>query len=196
MAHCPTCTCKVELSDPDENTIGAFHSEPQDTEADAAFRIYPTSGTKRRIVLDAIAEAGDHGLTDVEVAERTKMHFQTSQPRRHELMRGGWVEDSGQRRETGKGGTAIVWVLTDQGRAEYAGDAPVSRRRRIVRTPRALNLPAPRTVPSKKSPAEDRPPRKTRTRGASSTGTGRSKEEIERARDRVRARNAAKSAGT
>lgn len=31
----------------------------------------------------------------------------------------GWIRDSGERRPTNNGASAIVWTMTDQGRAEY-----------------------------------------------------------------------------
>lgn len=109
---CPDCTC--ELSDPSINAEGARHRNASDTERAAAWAVLPRSGSQRMKVLAAFAENWSTGLTDVEVASVTGMHFQSSQPRRHELMKGGWVVDSGERRPTGKGGTAIVWRLSDK----------------------------------------------------------------------------------
>jgi hypothetical protein len=43
--------------------------------------------------------------------------------RRQELVKMGWLEDSTFRRETRRGCAAIVWVLTEQGRAQKVSTA-------------------------------------------------------------------------
>lgn len=121
--HCRTCSCN-ELSDPTEDTVGQHHRQPRSTELNAAWANMPRSGTQRGLVLDAIAASWPHGLSDVEIAAITDLHFQSSQPRRFELMKGAWIEDSGMRRPTGKGGTGIVWRLSEKGYAAYYGAAP------------------------------------------------------------------------
>ena len=79
----------------------------------------PRSGTQRLRVLDAIT-ASDGGLTDPEIAETTGLYLYSAAPRRNELVLGGWVEDSGVRRDTGRGGDAIVWRLSVVGQERLA----------------------------------------------------------------------------
>ena len=106
----------------DDNRIGAFHgpaSDAPETERAAAISVYPRTGTARRAVLDAIAAAGDRGMTDEEVALKCRLRLYTAAPRRNELVRDGWARDSDERRPTTTGTPAVVWVLTDEGRRQY-----------------------------------------------------------------------------
>jgi hypothetical protein len=106
------------LSDPDAVTVGAAHAPwrgAPDTERIAAALITPRTGLARRRVLDAIADA-PAGLTDYELAHVTGLRLYTAAPRRNELVSGGWVEDSGDRRPTDSGTLAAVWILTRRGR--------------------------------------------------------------------------------
>lgn len=92
-----------------------------DTSAEAARRIAPLTGAKRLEVLAAIVHSGHYGLTDEEGQELTGMNQNTYRPRRVELSEGykdivgGWVEDSGKRRDTRSGVPAKVWVATNKG---------------------------------------------------------------------------------
>lgn len=110
-----------ELGDPEADSIGGFHgpdSEAPDTERLGAIEVYPRSGTQRRLVLEAIAEAGFAGCTDDEL--RLGLNIWRAQARREELKRAGWVEDSGLRRPTSVNGRGAVWRLTPRGRSAYA----------------------------------------------------------------------------
>jgi hypothetical protein len=112
----------VVLPDPDRNTIGK-HQRPgaaSSTQINAALLVYPLTGTKRRIVLDMIRMAGEHGATDDEMQLELGMNPSTQRPRRVELVDDGWVEDSGRSRPTRSGVAAVVWVLTEAGRAHWA----------------------------------------------------------------------------
>lgn len=110
------------LPAPGVDRIGAFHG-PQagapTTEREAAISVYPRTGTARRRVLDHIARSGPHGATDEEVSLTLGMRLYTAAPRRNELLRYGWVEDSGRQRKTTTGTRATVWVLTERGRAQW-----------------------------------------------------------------------------
>lgn len=103
---------KAPLSDPGRNEIGHFAkaTEPE-TQRDAAIYLYPESGTQRLKVLDAIERAG--GLADEQGEDVTGMLHQSYTARRRELVTGGWVVDSGRRRENRSGTGAVVWVLSD-----------------------------------------------------------------------------------
>ena len=105
------------LSDPDAATPGQAHARARDTERAAALAVTPRTGTQRRRVLEAIAAAGADGLTDHELADTTGLYLYSAAPRRTELLRGGWVRDSGRRRATPLGGEAAVWTLTEEGAA-------------------------------------------------------------------------------
>lgn len=95
--------------DTPDTTTGRRHPE---TSHYAADRMLPRSGTQRARVLDSIryhTEWGDGGLTDEEIGVELGMNPSSVRPRRQELQKMGWVEDSGDRRETESGMRAIVW---------------------------------------------------------------------------------------
>ena len=102
------------LGDPDENRLGKFQrpGDAASTQQEAAVLIYPSSGSFRRNVLNAIVQADPYGMTDEEIQDRLHMNPSTQRPRRVELVEQGWVEDSGRRRTTQSGRSAVVWVLT------------------------------------------------------------------------------------
>jgi len=120
--RCPDCA--TPLPDPERLDIGKF-SDPNvsgapETQRQAAIIVYPKSGSQRMAVLTQIAESGDRGMTDDEVEEALHLRSQSVTPRRNELMNDGWVIDSGYRRTTVSGRQAVVWVLSEQGREEWA----------------------------------------------------------------------------
>lgn len=87
-------------------------SQPTDTQVNAALMAYPKSGTARRRVLEFIE--AHHGATDDEVQVGLGMNPNTQRPRRVELVEGGFIRDSGQRRKTQGGADAIVWKATGE----------------------------------------------------------------------------------
>jgi len=89
------------------------------TSRDAGLQAMPRSATRRYCVLEAIAIAGERGRTDDELIVQLGVPHQSVGPRRLELVEGGWIEDSGQRRRTRTGADAIVWVLTEGGAAKW-----------------------------------------------------------------------------
>lgn len=101
------------LSDPDENRPGFFSASRRPTQVDAAYAVYPRTGTQRRKVLNLIARAGERGLTDEEMQRSLRLPGNSERPRRLELEEGGWIVDSGRVRGTSASGNpAIVWVLS------------------------------------------------------------------------------------
>ena len=52
------------------------------------------------------------GATDEEATEALALRPNTYRPRRVELMEQGYVKDSGQRRHTASGRSAVVWIAT------------------------------------------------------------------------------------
>ncbi|HXI23108.1 MAG TPA: hypothetical protein VNG71_04465 [Pyrinomonadaceae bacterium] len=65
--------------------------------------------TMRREVLLLLQSKGSKGATDWEISEELGILRTSAGKRRHELVALGLVENSGQRRETDTGSTAIVW---------------------------------------------------------------------------------------
>lgn len=126
-SHCgrnwpPDSTWK-NLPSPDTNAIGKFHGPDAgapETERAAAIRVYPRTGTARRIVLDFIGATGERGATDDEMQAALTMGANTQRPRRVELLNAGWIEDSGARRKTGTGSDAVAWVLTGAGSEQWS----------------------------------------------------------------------------
>lgn len=109
----------ARLDDPDRDEV-QLRAGAGETERAAARAVFPASGTQRRSVLEAVAAAGEDGLCDHEIEAGLGMNPSSVRPRRGELADGGWVEDSGLRRQTPSGADAVVWVLTDAGRRALA----------------------------------------------------------------------------
>lgn len=104
---------------PVESDRAAAHHRPgHRTEISAAELVLPRAGILRRKALDAIA-GSNGGMTDAELAAATETYLYTIAPRRSELLRSGWVRDSGRTRTSDHGRDAIVWELSDAGRAAY-----------------------------------------------------------------------------
>lgn len=106
----------------DQLTFGMVESPTQrDTSAHAAAQIAPFTGNLRTKVLAVIVASGSRGITDEEGIAKLGIGSSTYRPRRVELhagwqeFDGGYIEDSGRRRETQSGRTAAVWVATDKG---------------------------------------------------------------------------------
>lgn len=113
------------LPSPDNERIGFFMAPdkaPLPTSRKAAIALYPSSGTKRRQVLDAIARSGERGMIDDEIEALLGMRHTTCSARRKELQNDGWIEHSGRYRKTSASKDAAVWVLTGQGRAQWTPD--------------------------------------------------------------------------
>jgi len=90
------------------------HRNAKRTENLAALRMLPHAGSGRRLVLETLY-AHPHGLTDEELAEVTGRPHNTIAPRRVQLAKVEWVEDSATTRPTKTGSEAIVWRLTAVG---------------------------------------------------------------------------------
>ena len=88
---------------------------------------FPKSGTSRIRVLHCIAFAGNYGRTDQELEERLGLPRPTAGNSRGELVKGGWVRDSGERRLTRAGNPAVVWVLTEAGQSAYRDRRGITR---------------------------------------------------------------------
>jgi len=74
----------------------------------AAVSIEPRRATWRRKVLEAIM-ASDDGMTDEELQLALNLNPSTERPRRIELVDEGSICDSGTKRNTTSGRSAVVW---------------------------------------------------------------------------------------
>ena len=107
---CPACGRDY----PDTNTAGP-NVAGSDTSRAAAFHVAPKAGTYRRRVLEELLTRYDHGLsgcTDEDGAATLRMDGNTYRPRRVELTKGMWVEDTGRRHLTASREAAVVWGPT------------------------------------------------------------------------------------
>lgn len=93
---------------------GVPHVRGSDTSREAAVQARSFAGTVRGRVLEAIQGAGDDGMTDDEIEALLHLRHQTASARRRELVRGGFVRDSGERRKTRSGCSATVWVAVPE----------------------------------------------------------------------------------
>jgi hypothetical protein len=104
------------------NDPGANHTSTaagaRATAKQAAINAYPRSGTQRAKVLNVLTRTVV-GLTDEEMQTLLGMGANTQRPRRVELVDGGFIEDSGQRRPTSTHSQAIVWRTTPKGQGKH-----------------------------------------------------------------------------
>ena len=91
-----------------EQQAPARRTDPE-TAHEAAAANQPERFTMRRDVLLMLQRKGPRGATDWEISEELGILRTSAGKRRHELVALGLVENSGQRRETDTGSTAIVW---------------------------------------------------------------------------------------
>ena len=79
--------------------------------------LYPKAGTDAHVVLIAVAQAGQRGLTRDELAVRLNRSLNTFTGRITELVEGGWLrhDPNAKKRKTRTGKTGKVLVLTDRG---------------------------------------------------------------------------------
>lgn len=67
-------------------------------------------------VLRCLAQVGSYGCIDDDYEQMIGLRADSAGKRRLELVRRGLVIASGAKRETRRGGTAEIWVITDAGR--------------------------------------------------------------------------------
>lgn len=100
-----------------EDRPAPHHADAGDTERQAAALVRPRAGTLRAGVLTWLLRR-PAGLTAGELAELLHAYLYSVAPRCTELRDDGWLEDSGARRPTPRGASAIVWRLSEAGAAE------------------------------------------------------------------------------
>lgn len=88
------------------------HDAPATSHA-AAVAIQPVMGRARQRVYACIHRSD--GMTDEEIQDALNMNESTERPRRGELVDSKHVTDSGRKRPTRSGCSAIVWVVTGGG---------------------------------------------------------------------------------
>jgi len=88
---------------------GKVHADAHDSESEAAA---PDRSALRRRVLEVLRNAGPKGSTDEETSVRAHIaRSHSAATRRLELMERGYpIRDSGNRRATSSGRSAVVWV--------------------------------------------------------------------------------------
>lgn len=102
LMRCPCGAVKDERTAPFQP-----HSA---TSVAAAQAIRPHMGRQQERVLHFLQTKGDAGATDEEIAEALGLNPSAARPRRVELQEHGLVADSGRRRQTRSGRSAVVWI--------------------------------------------------------------------------------------
>jgi DNA-binding HxlR family transcriptional regulator len=82
------------------------------TSHDAAAWAAKTQKSWHRRILRLLFAKPVNGATVDELERHFQASHQTMSPRVNELVNAGWLEDSGERRETRSGTEAIAWKLT------------------------------------------------------------------------------------
>lgn len=108
----------IKIKRIDENVVGLVQKDGPTTSKEAAVAVFPRSGTQRHRVLQALAMS-TFGLTDEDIEDITGLDYNSSGPRRRELVNAGWVKDSGEVRKSGKGVNQVVWKITTEGLKEW-----------------------------------------------------------------------------
>lgn len=110
--YCALCRRAAAASatpkpDVDRNVAPVGHTHPV-TAIVAAQRALPGTGTKRRMVLDAIRTSG--GLCDWELERLFGWKHESASACRRSLVQDGWLVDTGQTRPVpDTGNPAVVW---------------------------------------------------------------------------------------
>ena len=84
--------------------------------AEAAADAAPRATGDRLRILRALAEHG--AMTDEGLQTLLRMNPSTERPRHGELVDAGMVRDSGTTGRTNSGAKAVLWEITEAGRAE------------------------------------------------------------------------------
>lgn len=82
--------------------------------------IDPVAGRLRALAYRLIHEAGEHGMTALEIAEAAQHDRWGMSPRISELVSARAVVDSGRTRTNPSGREAIVWVIPEHGPSQEA----------------------------------------------------------------------------
>lgn len=118
--RCPTCrvtkglvpekTPKKPSKPPVErNSVRVSTSAPA-TSKKAAEKALPNSGTKRRMIYDAMVTAGEQGVCDHELEQMFGWVHQSASAARNSLMNDGWCVVSSIQRMTPQGNMANAYI--------------------------------------------------------------------------------------
>lgn len=99
---------KVIGPDPDAE----FHVQRDARATSRAIEPKMRKGSLQTKMLVHFEAVGDHGATDDEIEELSRLSHQSISACRNTLMRKGLVRDSGIKRKTRYGNDAVVWVRT------------------------------------------------------------------------------------
>lgn len=111
---------EVPVTPLDANMGPATHSPGHTTERTAALLAMPRAGTIRAKIIEKLYATTRQGLSAEQLAQRTGIYLYSLAPRIPELVRMGWVEDTGLRGDSSRGRDVIFWALTDDGRRKWA----------------------------------------------------------------------------
>jgi hypothetical protein len=111
-----TCPCQ-DGADVTANKPGKAHTGGHSTEKAAAWKVEPRTGTQRARVMLALWRVYPDGLLHEEIGEIDGISDKAHRTRTGDLVKGGWVEDSGLKRLTDTNSESIVWRLTEKGAA-------------------------------------------------------------------------------
>lgn len=110
------------LPDPSRASVLISHYSPN-TSQKAAHLALPRTGVNRRRVLDYIAVRCQidpwKGATDEELMTGLHLSGNAARPRRYQLVKDGWLVDSGRKRKGSSGAEATVWVMSEAGKREW-----------------------------------------------------------------------------
>ena len=107
-----------EILDLEAEIAGGARGTDPDTAKLAALKRLPLKGSQRREILELHVRY-HRGLTDSELKELTDMVHDSLTTRRSELVRGGWLEDSGMVRVNEHGIDCVVWRLSAYARKHF-----------------------------------------------------------------------------
>lgn len=111
----------IPLDAPDGAPVSA---KAPKTAKDAAVEFQPLAGALAMSVFDMIASAnlaGARGYTSDQLEQLMNRQHQSISARLNELRNKGWIMDSGVRRPTRAGRSAIVWEPTEKGLEQREG---------------------------------------------------------------------------
>ena len=97
-----------------------FGATAKATRADAHRQAEPKQADRRRLALQLLADAGNHGLTRHELADAMALPLQSVCSVALAILRDGLASEPGPKRPTPAGSMAAVLVVTELGRGEIA----------------------------------------------------------------------------
>jgi hypothetical protein len=95
-------------------------SDPHDTSTEAAECAKESAGPQMRLVFSFLLR---RAMTQDELRDQTGLGDNAAK-RCSDLKNRGWVKDSGKRGLSHKGKSAVLWTVTEHGKAAYRQEAP------------------------------------------------------------------------